>query len=45
MSRLRRENITKRDAAEMRYTEAKMKDEIEAMEDRYTPDGEKVYME
>lgn len=45
MSRLRRENITKRDAAEMRYTEAKMKDEIEAMEDRYTPDGEKVVTE
>jgi len=34
--------VTRRDAAEMRHTEEEMREEIDAMEDRFTPDGEKV---
>jgi len=43
-SKERREMISNREAAEMNYTEAKMKDELAAMEDRGTSDdGSKAF--
>ena len=44
MSNNRREVVNKRQADEIRFTEAKIKEEVDAMEDRYTKDGAKVYM-
>jgi len=45
MSNNRREVVNKRQADEIRFTEAKIKEEVDAMEDRYTKDGAKVVTE
>jgi len=45
MSKSRRQLTNKRDAAEMRYTEDKIKADIDAMEDRFDADGQKVLTE
>ena len=42
MSKIRRQFVSKKQADEMRYTEDKMREELDAMEDRYTQHGEKV---